>query len=70
MALLVPIYMNNNWYWGTVYLDHYRNVKTMLVDKTQKDKQLIKNQNSFLQNEFYDLYDADDKAIVVFHNRN
>ena len=70
MELLVPIYMNNNWYWGTVYLDHYRNAKTILVAKTQQDTEIVKCRKSFSQNEFYDLYDADDKAIIVFHGRS
>lgn len=68
MALLVPIYMNNDWLWGSTYLDHYRKTRTSLESKKTEDTLLIDTHSALSRNEFYDFYDAGNKAIVVFRD--
>ena len=67
-ARLVPIYMNNNWFWGGQYLSHYR---TRLVQlKSDKDDRSYVNSNDAVQeNEFYKLYLRNDKLIIVFESK-
>lgn len=66
MGLLVPIYMSNDWFWGGRYLDHYRNIATKLVTKTPQDEMWVKNHDSDITNEFYNLYANNEKIIIVF----
>ena len=66
MGLLVPIYMSNDWFWGGRYLDHYRNIATKLVTKTPQDEMWVKNHDSDITNEFYNLYENNEKIIIVF----
>lgn len=66
MGLLVPIYMSNDWFLGGRYLDHYRNIATKLVTKTPQDEMWVKNHDSDITNEFYNLYANNEKIIIVF----
>lgn len=66
MALLVPIYMNNDWLWGGQYLSHYRNMGIKLIPKTLSDENLITYHSPDIDNEFYKLYAINERAIIVF----
>jgi hypothetical protein len=62
---LIPIYMNNGWYWGGQYLSHYR--KNTVYLKNEKDDRLFtKTIKPARQNEFYSLYLRGKKMIVMF----
>lgn len=62
---LVPIYMNNDWYWGGQYLSHYRKKPTHL--KTDSDDKLYAESHTAERgNEFYKMYVHDDKVIITF----
>lgn len=62
---LVPIYMNNGWFWGGVYLEHYRKNKVTMRSEIG-DSDYIKANRSVKINEFYQLYLTDDKLIIYF----
>ena len=65
---LVPIYMNNDWYWGGQYLSHYRtSLVQMKPDKD--DKTYVESIAPIQKNEFYKLYLRDDKLIIDFQNK-
>ena len=67
---LVPIYMNDNWYWGGSYLSHFRTEQLhMLPDKVwskKADLTYISQRASIRHNEFYQLYLQQNRIIVVF----
>lgn len=62
---LVPIYMNNNWYWGGKYLSHYRKSKVSLK-RDDDDKSYTDSTTPNRRNEFYRMYLRDNKVIVLF----
>ena len=62
---LVPIYMNNGWFWGGVYLEHYRKNKVTMRSEIG-DSDYIKANRPVKINEFYQLYLTDDKLIIYF----
>lgn len=68
-SLLIPIYMNNNWFWGEQYLNHYRNLKVKLILRTKKDDEWIATHKPDTRNEFYDVYANNDKVIIRFNER-
>lgn len=63
---LIPIYMNNDWYWGKQYLQHYRNNKIDVIKATDEDRQVPSLATPVKNNEFYRIYIEGDRAIVVF----
>lgn len=68
-GLLVPIYMNNDWYWGEQYLNHYRNSRVNLILRTEKDEEWTILHTPDTLNEFYNLYVKEDTIIVRFNER-
>jgi hypothetical protein len=62
---LIPIYMNNGWYWGGQYLSHYRRDNIQLRNE-KDDKDFIKTIAPIKQNEFYSMYLRGKKIIVAF----
>ena len=62
---LIPIYMNNDWYWGGQYLSHYRR-KSVDLKKDNDDIQYINSIAPDQKNEFYQIYVRDDKVIIAF----
>ena len=62
---LVPIYINNNWYWGGQYLSHYRK-NPVKLHREDGDQAYTNASIPLRQNEFYSLYLQDDKLIVLF----
>lgn len=63
---LIPIYMNNDWYWGKQYLKHYRKDNIDAIKATDEDRQIPSLANPVKNNEFYKIYIEGDKAIIVF----
>ena len=64
---LVPIYMDNDWFWGGPYLSHYR--KSAVSLKSDKaDKDYVNSSIPVQRNEFYQLYLRDGKLIILFQN--
>ena len=61
--------MNNNWFWGEQYLNHYRNLKVKLILRTKKDDEWIATHKPDTRNEFYDIYVNNDKVIIRFNER-
>lgn len=70
LSRLVPIYMNNNWFWGYQYLSHFRMGSVQgLPDKNlnkKEDLSYIKGKKPVRHNEFYELYLQENRAIVLF----
>lgn len=62
---LIPIYMNNDWYWGGQYVSHYRK-HTVRLNSEKDDKAYAEANVPLRQNEFYRLYLRDGKLIVLF----
>lgn len=62
---LVPAYMDNDWYWGRVYLLHYKR-NWLEAQNDPKDLEYVKNNIPVSSNEFYKLYLHGDKFIVCF----
>lgn len=63
---LIPIYMNNDWYWGKQYLKHYRKDNIDAIKDTDEDRQIPFLANQVKNNEFYKIYIEGDRAIIVF----
>lgn len=63
---LIPIYMNNDWYWGKQYLKHYRKDNIDAIKATDEDRQIPSLANPVKNNEFYKIYIEGDRAIIVF----
>lgn len=64
---LIPVYMNNDWFWGGEYLSHYRK-KPVKLQQDKQDKDYAVSSTPIQQNEFYRLYLKDNKLIVLFQN--
>lgn len=62
---LVPIYMDNDYFWGQVYLYHYRQKPvTCNIDGTERE--YINVSEPVQSNEYYRLYLDGDKLIIAF----
>ncbi len=62
---LVPIYMDNDYFWGQVYLYHYRQKPvTCNIDGTERE--YISASEPVQRNEYYRLYLDGDKLIIAF----
>lgn len=62
---LVPIYMDNDYFWGQVYLYHYRQKPvTCNIDGTERE--YISASEPVQSNEYYRLYLDGDKLIIAF----
>lgn len=64
---LIPIHMNNDWYWGGQYLSHYRK-KSMQIKYDRDDKLYAESNMPDQENEFYKMYVRDNKVIVLFRS--
>lgn len=63
--MLVPIRMNNDWYWGGQYLSHYRK-NEIQMNRDRSNREYIVSATPCRSNEFYRLYLYDDTVIVKF----
>lgn len=62
---LIPIYMNNNWYWGGQYLSCFR-TSTVKLKSGGADAATIQALTSVRSNEFYKLYEKDNSLIIQY----
>ena len=62
---LIPIYMNNDWCWGGVYLLHFKRSPIKLEPEAD-DRDYVKNSEPVTANEYYEIYRRRDKLIVKF----
>lgn len=66
-GLLVPIYMNNDWFWGGQFIAHFRN-RDINLKSNINDKELTLINKPVRENEFYKLYLINNKYIIAFKN--
>ena len=62
---LIPIYMNNNWYWGGQYLSCFR-TSTVKLKSGGADAAAIQALTPVRNNEFYKLYEKDNSLIIQY----
>lgn len=70
MGRLIPGYMTTDWYWAGKYIEHYRLGKMDNEKLTDEDKEIVTSAQPLRENEYYELYTNEDKAIIVFQKES
>lgn len=66
MSLLVPSYLNNDWYWAGEYIKHFRKRNVQNTKLTEEDRKVIDSTKPIKQNEYYALRVNGDKVLISF----
>jgi len=62
---LIPVYMNNGWIWGSVYLEHLKK-EAIKFEPEADDRDYTNSIKPVKTNEYYELYWRGDKLIAKF----
>ena len=62
---LIPVYMNNGWIWGSVYLEHLKK-EAINFEPEADDRDYTNSIKPVKTNEYYELYWRGDKLIAKF----
>ena len=66
---LIPIYMDGSWWWGAVFLQHYR-IPVWIEDMTSKDVDIICHSKPMSDTRDYKIFVNGDKVILLFEKYN
>lgn len=66
MNSLIPLYLNNNWSWGSMLLKHY-NLNLKPTEITADFKVKVCNETPFIDAKDYLLYALDHTLVIVFN---
>ena len=63
---LIPIYLNNDWGWGPMLLEHYGINAEIREKLTQSDRSLICTKAPLIDNKMYSIFVEKDKLLIKF----